>query len=514
MSSEGLSDTFALLLRENHGRAATLSADAVRAIRRRVGFRWAGRAGALVVVGALGAAAAAGAYGGGRDDAIMSAIPTPSIGFAAATFPLAGGPEFVPASSGLKCGDPAPAPHNVDDGLRLEVTPSDLSFAGQSPADTVTIPSARAVVSRVTNEPLGTVSTSGIDILVVQNGIIEGVFDGDGTQLKTAQSGADHDEWPRLLVAERTHCPDRPRSEPSEVAPGTYQLVAIGRVFSTPESVALSQAMSSTYNIRFVDSEPGADPHAVYLPGSYDCQQLLSDRSVVRACLPDLTTDAVVDAKEGTVTVLYKTKGLIDEFSTVLVSEPLTATVVSSAVLGPADWQPWTGISPFTTLDSFTCGAIGLGLAVGGDTAYHVEATYEPVPVNAKKEGGTFPGTVFAPDAPDGSTVDLLPGARLVFLQDFTLVSSEGMATTNVSTVVASAPLTTARAFTVDRFAGPQGAMFTNDPATLCPGVEPDLSRGNVHTALVGQWRVSAPDGSVTTIDSANDPSVTYGYAR
>lgn len=54
MSSEGLRDTFALLLRDRHAPAATLSADAVREIRRRVGLRWVGRVGALVVVGTIG----------------------------------------------------------------------------------------------------------------------------------------------------------------------------------------------------------------------------------------------------------------------------------------------------------------------------------------------------------------------------------------------------------------------------------------------------------------------------
>ncbi len=507
MSPGKLRDTFALLLRENHGQPATLSADAERAIRRRLALRWTGRIGALVVVGALWTAVA-GAYGGGGADSVTkSPIPTPSIGFASASFPLAGGPEFVPASFGLKCGDAAPAPHVVEHGLKLEVTPTDSAAAGPLGADQAVLPSAQAVLSPVTYEPLGTVSTSGVHILVVQGGIIKGVFDAEGTELRVALSRSKPADWPGLLVTERTHCPNESGSGPSGVTPGTYQLVAIGRIFSTPESVALSQALGSADNIQLVDSGTETDAHAVYLPGSYDCHQLLKFGSVLRACLPDLTDNAVVDATAGTVTMLYKTKGLVDEFSTVLVSDPLTATLVSSTSLGPAAWVPWAGIRPFEALDSFTCGEIGLGLAVGVTSKYHVDAMYEPITLSMKQTGATFPGAVFAADAPDGSTVELLPGARLVFLRDRRLVSPEGMSTTSISTVVAWADVTATGATTADRYAGPQGTMFTVDPATLCPGAEPETTDSVLHAALVGQWRVSAPDGTVTTIDSASDGS-------
>ncbi len=506
MSSGGLRDTFALLLRESHDRPATLSADAERAIRRRITARWAGRIGALVVVGTLGTAAVAGASGGGGADiATKSAIPTPTIGFAAATFPLAGGPEFVPASSGVKCGDPAPAPHSVEHGLKLEVKPSDSAVVGPLGGGEVALPSAKAVLSPVTNEVLGTVSTSGIAILVVQDGIIKGVFDGDGTELKIALSSAKPADWPGLLVTERTHCSNGSRSEPSGVAPGTYQLVAIGSIFSTPESVALSQAMGSAPDVRLLDAETQTDPHAVYRPGSYDCHQLLTHGSVVRACLPDLTDNAVVDAKAGTVSVLYKTKGLVDEYATVLVSEPLTATLVSSATLAPSKRERWAGISPFETLDSFTCGAIGLGLAVGVDANFHVEASPQPGTLSTTQLGGTFPGTVYAPDAPDDSTVELLPGARLVFFRDYQLVSPQGRSFTNISTVVAWADVTAAGATTTDRYTGPQATMFTVDSATVCPGAESEVTGSGLHTALVGQWGVNPPDGTVSTVDSATE---------
>jgi hypothetical protein len=503
MTPGRLTETFALLLREKHGRAPHLSSDAERAIRRRTGLRWTGRVGALVVVGTLGTAAAAGAYGGGRgvDGTTHSTIPTPTIGVAATTFPLGGGPDFVPASAGLKCGDPAPTPHAVGNDLKLEVAPSDSTVTSSPGSDQVAVPVVNAVVSHLTNNRIGAVSTSGVDILVVQDGIIKGQFDGDGIQLATALSSSMHIDWPRLLVAERAHCPNEPLSGTSGVAPGTYQLIAIGRVFSTPESVALSEELGSSW---YLDTGTQPDPYGVYLPGSYDCHGLELSRSTVRACLPDITKNAVVDPKAGTVTVLYKTTQLVDEFSTVLVSEPLTATLVSGASLGWGNSARRQGFGTFNSLASFSCGAKGSDVAVGADAKFHIETTHEAVPLGTEQDGGTFPGTVFAIDAPDGSTLELLPGARLVFLNDFTYVSLEGASTTALRTVVAQAPVTTADAVKTDRFVGPQQATFTVGPATACPSAGADIALSTVHATLVGQWRITSPDGTVTTVDSAS----------
>jgi hypothetical protein len=503
MTPGRLTETFALLLREKHGRALDLSSDAERTIRRRIGLRWAGRVGALVVVGTLGTAAAAGAYGGGGvvDGATYSPIPTPTIGVAATTFPLGGGPDFVPASAGLKCGDPAPTSHTVGNDLKLEVTPSDSTVASPPSSDQVAVPAVNAVVSHLTNNRIGTVSTSGVDILLVQDGIIKGMLDGDGIQLATALSSSMRIDWPRLLVAERSHCPNEPPSGTSGVAPGTYQLIAIGRVFSTPESVALSEELGSSW---YLDAGAQPDPHGVYLPGSYDCKGLELSRSTVRACLPDITKNAVVDPKAGTVTVLYKTTQLVDEFSTVLVSEPLTASLVSSATLGWGNSARRRGFGSFDSLASFTCGAKGSSVAVGTEAKYHVETTYATVPLDAELDGGGLPGTVFATDAPDGSTVELLPGARVIFLNDFTYVSLEGASTTTLSTVVAWAPVTGAGAVKADRFVGPQQTTFTAGHATACPTAEADVTLSTVHTVIAGQWRITAPDGTVTTVDAAS----------
>jgi len=149
MTSGHLSETFALLLRENSGRAATLSADAERAIRRRISARWVGGIGAIVALGALGTAAAAGTYGGrgGDDTATHSPIPTPTIGVAVATFPVTGGPEFVSAVAGWKCGDPAPKPHPTEHDVTIALTATNAAYSGEVIQDPNGMPSVMADLS-------------------------------------------------------------------------------------------------------------------------------------------------------------------------------------------------------------------------------------------------------------------------------------------------------------------------------------------------------------------------------
>jgi len=337
VSSEGLHDALSLLLRKHEnahahspvGKRAILSADTARTIRRRVRFRWAGGIGAIVVVGGLGAVALAGADGGHNTPTVIaSPLPTPTIGFAAATFPLTGGPEFVPASAGMNCGDPAPAPHPVDNDLSLtmsEGTSFALGLAGNGPRPST----IQALVRQVTDSDKGTVATSGIDFLVVQDGIIRGLIAGSGVGLAQNLAGGAASVPQSLLLAGGAHCSDGTHSSPITLTPGTYDVIAVGKFFSTAESVALSQALGDTINSMYLNANSQADPSAVYLPGIYNCKQARSWGSALRGCLPEITDNAAVDESAGTVTVVYRSKGLVDAFSTVLVSEPLTVDIAA-----------------------------------------------------------------------------------------------------------------------------------------------------------------------------------------
>ncbi|NTV40201.1 MAG: hypothetical protein HGA51_09665 [Demequinaceae bacterium] len=329
MSSELLHDAFALLLREHEGEAAALSASAALAIRRRVAARWVGGVGALAIVTSLAAAALLGPGDEDADRAVIERpVPTPTIGFAKATFPLTGGPEFVPASAGLECGDHAPAPHPIDRDLTLIINRGSVFAPGGVGIDPWP-PIVQAVVRQTTTANKGTIATSGIDFLVVRDGIIRGVIDGSGVSLSQNVVGGTVSIPQSLLVAGGIYCPDGGQAGPSAIEEGTYDVVAIGRFFSTAESVALSQVLGDTINTMYLNPNDQADPTAVYLPGIYGCEEARAWDSALRGCLPEISDTAVVDEVAGTVTVSYRTRELVEEFSVVLVSEPLAIELAS-----------------------------------------------------------------------------------------------------------------------------------------------------------------------------------------
>ena len=474
-----------------------------------------GRVGALVVVASLGTATVAGAYGTGAESetAMPSPVATPTLDVAVATFPLTGGKDFLPASSHLRCGDPAPTPHSADHGMSLLVAvgePWTVGLGEGRPVDTAT-----AFLSPTVTTDMGDLATSGIDILVVQDGIIRGVYQGGGVTFGGNFAPADRSSSANQvpLITDWVRCPPLRTSTEAGLEPGPYELVAIARAFSTPESVALSQVFGFAYQPSNLNPENLDDPHAIYLPGSYDCKQALAHQfAPSRGCLQDMTDDAVVDKEAGTVTVFYQQEGLVEEFSTVLVSQPLAVTLesVGGSIFDFSTYGD--GVTYFDSIDSLTCGASASGVSMGDDAKFQIEALYGSVALNAAMQGQSLLGTVFARDAPDGSTVELLPGGRLVWFKDSEIVSADGTWNSTMSTVMGWADVTSKGAVTADRFAGPQDAMFAMDAATVCPGAEADVGRIGYHSALAGQWQVTSPDGTVNTVESATDPRNAYIY--
>ena len=330
MSSEGLHDAFALLLREHQSTNAPLSADAATAIRGRLAARWASAMAAALVVGTLGAIAVAGTEATHTTAAISaSPIPTPSISFATATFSLTGGPEFVSASAGFKCGEPAPAPRPVDRDLSLTLSEGTVFSLGDQQLDARPT-TVRAAVRQVTPADQGTIATSGIDFLVVKDGIVSGILDGTGVGLAQNVVGGAISIPQTHLITDGAFCPDGDGVTPARLTSGTYQVVAIGRVFSTAESVALSQVLGDTINVMYLNPNNRADPAALYLPSISNCTTARAWGSALRGCLPDITPNAVIDEAAGTVSVIYHTDELVHQFSTVLVSEPLTVELFGS----------------------------------------------------------------------------------------------------------------------------------------------------------------------------------------
>ncbi len=518
MTVSRLRDTFALLLREGHGKPMALSAEAERTIGRRVAIRWARRIGALAVVGALGTAAVAGAYGdlGNKDEAAESAIPTPTFGKALVTFPVTGGPEFASAAAGLKCGDPAPIPHPKEHDLELALMPVKAWNVGdiiQTPND---LPAVAPYLTQTDDADLGIVANSGISLIVSRNGVIAGVSSFTSVDVGWNSPTSEY-QFPRggqyssQLIADWIPCPGEGHLDNSGIEPGTYDIVAITRVFSTPESVALYQELGFYGNGYNLDPD-ALDPQGIYLPGSYDCELSVDQNSPARACLPDYTTNATYTTENATVTMLYDTKDFVQEFSTVLVSEPLTVTIPGKDDIAWMQDLAMGWGDGFDSVDDFTCGASANHLAVGRATGPSAFASLDESSARPATAGSTFVVNVLATGISDGSVAELMPGARVVYVQNSMVPQPGTDYNTMVQTVVGWAAASATTPFTVDRFAGPRPVTLTADAAAVCPDVDAKILATKASPVLVGTWRVMAHIGTFTDVDFASELSTqSYG---
>jgi hypothetical protein len=501
-----LSETLALLLRENSGRAAILSADAERAIRRRMAARWAGSIAAIVAVGAIGTVTVVDAFAGLRGDsaATQSPIPTPTIGVAAATFPVKGGPEFVSTTAGLKCGDPVPEPHPKEHDVGIALTPTKPDYAGeviQNPGDT---PSVIARLSQTVDTKIGIVADSGISLIIGRDGLVAGVLQYGPPEMgwNALGAGAAYEgQYGTQLVASWIFCPGDDTLTDSKFEAGTYDVVAITRVFSTRESVALYQALGLARGGWNLDPA-NLDPQGIYIPGSYDCAQTISGQSPARACLPDFTPNAKFDAAAATVTMLYDTKDFVGEFSAVLVSDPVSVFIPGK------DSLPWIQgfdagpLGAFSSIDAFTCGATAGYVSLSNQSSESVALSLDGTSSATMRTGGHFSATAWATGSPDGSRVELLPGARIVYLQSGAVTIPGSNVSTVGDTVVASAAVSAGQPVTTNRFAGPQALPLAIEPLIPCPGIDANTITWSTSAVLVGQWRIVTPDGTVTTMDT------------
>ena len=242
----------------------------------------------------------------------------------------------------------------------------------------------------------------------------------------------------------------------------------------------------------------------IYLPGSYDCAQTINQDSPARACLPDFTPDAKFDDDTSTISMLYDKKDLVDQFSAVLVSDPLT--VYYSRHGRPCLDARFELAGPWDVrFDRRLQVRREHGLHFDDEQVKRISVPFDITGVSADQmsKGGDFHGTALAGGVPDGSRAELLPGARIIYLQS-AMVTIPG---THVSTVgekvVASATLSAGQPVTTDRFVGPQPLPLAVAPLVTCPGADATNITWSTTAYLVGQWRITTPDGIVLTVDTA-----------
>ena len=522
MTAPTLRAALEALRRDGEAPAHPLSADAERAIRRRVGTRTGLRGGALLAVAGLAVATASASWGSRAEDPAPSPTPTatfePSV--ASATFPLEGGPEFEPLYRSIGCGDPAPASHPLDHDVALQATRGEEGLNGSVSATTSDGTTMRYTygaaefLSTLTYEGTGdggVAAISGALLLAVRDGVVVGV-QRDDLSLGWRLDGDSSPTMPAVLSAEWFDCPQAPvwqQRNPAGLEPGTYDIVAVARVFSTPEAVALSRVLSNRDPYGMDGSFLDTHSTEIYLPGSYDCARVTADGwgSGPRGCLPDMTDRASVDAEAGTVTVLYNPRELVEEFSVLLVSEPVEVELEAAESLGGVWTNGHTDTVVLDSLDAIVCGAGGSGVWIPNSKGVAVE-TFVAADVGLTADtGATFPGSVLLSGMPDGTRATLLPGARLVYERWGTVESTvDGQVSLDsLLTIVGIAPIEASGPITADRYEGPQPVDFTVGTGEPCEGAGDVEHGGDTYATIAGTWRIETPQGRNFTVDAASD---------
>ncbi len=242
--------------------------------------------------------------------------------------PLDGGPQYQHRWGELECGDPVPPSQPEAPAQRLSI---DLSTSGVGVLATASL-TWDAPASDSATQDDAVIAAGAMQVVAVRNGLVEGmVILQDATfgwqQFGMANTMTGH----ATLAPDQFYCVGLDEQTGSYLYhdvvldPGSYEVVAVTRVFATPESVALFQAMSET-GLAAID-ERFRRGGAVYEPGSRDCQALTDQKLTIRACLPAVIATAQLDQETETVRLLYDASALPEVFDVTLVSEPLELTV-------------------------------------------------------------------------------------------------------------------------------------------------------------------------------------------
>lgn len=505
MRAPRLRSGFADAYRQARRPSMALTAEAERAIRRRVTRRWTARsiaaaaAGAVLFVGANTLVAATSAT-----DTVSSATPSPSASQGPlprlATFPLDGGPEFQSLEDYPICGTPVPETPPSDEGFSISAGVRDAidPWPNQNVAVlTAHVTSDDDVPRQASRGPLW--------VVLSRDGEVAGAVALAGTDIQRATTpniGGANIEVP--TYAEIFQCRKVSASGPREydlvpVEPGTYTAVAYTRIFATEESVALGQTVPPWIQLAEDQKLPGG----VYAPGSFDCGLLLDSYSIaVRACLPDIVPGAVVDESTQTVSMMYDPEGFEMPFDTTLVSEPFDITLASweddshngSALvtyLDPTQFAKGSDVVCGAEVNDYQRLAPTQDAQVDGILAAENVSVEAMLPALELAEAVTVNATVMPWFAPDGSSVRLDAGARVVYFRN-TGPSESGWPDYKV---VGFAPVEMLGVIPHDRYRGPTEVQLHLGDPQVCPGIDDGGSRLTGTQAILGTWTVTPPDG-------------------
>jgi hypothetical protein len=424
-----------------------------------------------------------------------------------ATIPLAGGPEFDSLNEYPICGAPAPQSQPQAQGFSIAAAVG----PGTDPWLDENTEWLSASVSYDADEPRepGPSSRGPLWLLLVADGKIAGATPFDGAQLHEsvtpdlASQTFGIPAYSDFFACRRLSLRGPREYDLFPVDPGTYTVVAYTRIFSTVESVALSQALP----VRFRLDESAQQPGGVYLPGSYDCTVLESRDQMVRACLPDVVTSAQLDDDRQILSVLYDPSGLAEPFDITLMSEPLDITLTSWADARGEDGNAVVSTGDATRFASaadVVCGAVAndfQGFEPTGESRFDTDSGRDDVDIEAWSasaevgEPHLVEARVMPWLAPDGSSVRLELGSRLVYLKYRGITPDLGWPEYEV---VGFATIEMLGAISYDRYRGPTRVQLIVREPERCPGIDDGMLL-DTDTAILGTWTITPPDGPETT---------------
>lgn len=330
MSAPQWRDALAALYRDHRGDAVPLSHAAERAIARRVATRWLTAASAAVVIGIVGSLGWSAVMTASSDAGGAGQVPDsePQVIPAVVHVPLRGGPQFEHRWGELECGDPVPPSQPGAPKQRLSI---DISTSEVGVLATASL-TWDAPAADHPGQADAVITAGAMQVVAVRDGIVEGMVILQDATVGWRQFGQPNTMTGHAtLAADQFYCVALDAQTGAYLYhdvvldPGAYEVVALTRVFATPESVALFQAMSDS-GLAMID-ERFRRGGAVYEPGSRDCQALEAQKVTIRACLPDIIATAKLDADSETVRMLYDASALPQIFDVTLVSEPLEMVV-------------------------------------------------------------------------------------------------------------------------------------------------------------------------------------------
>lgn len=516
MSAPRLREALASLLRDRRDASASLTRDAERAISRRVTRRWGAGALAVTAAGALtfvGGTALLSATDAAEPTASAAPSPTASepVTMAVAHIPLSGGPEFAQPDDAYLCGDLAPESLATEQDLALA-----LALSRQTDADSAASPQAANLSVDLTylgTGDAGTGSVGSITLLLVRDGRIAGAIENVDSELSwplqpgsSIQTGAG--VFTDFFTCKRRSAEGQHRFFNTTVASGEYDVVAVAKVFSTEESVALGQAVPPQYHL----DESLKDPGGIYVPGSYDCTQLLANGAMARGCLPDVATTALLDNTGESISVMYDSSALVDPFETTLVSSPVRISLIAWSETPDGQDIQYRYPEDFLRFESVgdvVCGATVNDLYFSTDRANGVEV-WSSLPDLWSLTSGTYEAQVMPWLAPNGSSLRLEDGARIAYLQQ--REPTDANSPLPVYDVVGFAPVELAGILLYDRYTGPTTVPLAVGVPEPCPNASADSDRLTEAPLLVGTWVVTAPNGAQTRHDVVATANSYSGY--